>query len=57
MPNRNLIPTELRDLFGPLLADVRAKLDAASSGGPAGSQSLSTGTNDTSLVPAQDQVS
>lgn len=32
MPNRNLSPTELRDLFAPLFADVRAKMDAASGG-------------------------
>ena len=32
MPNRNLTTAELRDLFAPLFADVRAKLDAASGG-------------------------
>ncbi len=32
MPNRNLSPTELRDLFGPLFADVRTKLETASGG-------------------------
>ena len=32
MPNRNLSPTELSDLFAPLFADVRAKLDRASGG-------------------------
>jgi len=32
VPNRNLTAAELRDLFAPLFADVRAKLDAASGG-------------------------
>jgi hypothetical protein len=32
MLNRNLSPTELRDLFGPLFADVKAKLEIASDG-------------------------
>lgn len=32
MPNRNLGTAELRDLFAPLFADVRSKLDAASGG-------------------------
>jgi len=32
MPNRNLTPAELRELWAPLFADVRAKLDAAGGG-------------------------
>jgi hypothetical protein len=32
MPNRNLTPAELHDLFGPLFADVRSRLEAASAG-------------------------
>jgi hypothetical protein len=32
VPNRNLTTTELRELWVPLFADVRAKLDAASGG-------------------------
>jgi hypothetical protein len=32
MPNRNLSQSELRDLFAPLFADVRGKLEAASAG-------------------------
>lgn len=32
MPNRNLTPEELKDLFSPLLKDVRARLDQLSGG-------------------------
>ena len=32
MPNRNLTPAELREVFGPLFKEVQGKLESASSG-------------------------